>query len=76
MLIHTMPDLREAVQKEMERREWSTYQLVQALKGKREGGKDVPSATVYEFLRGETTINSEYLGLILDVLGLEIKRKK
>lgn len=76
MLTHTMPDLRAAVVKELERRGWSTYQLVQALKGKRKGGKDVPPATVYEFLRGETTINSEYLGLIFDALGLEAKRRK
>jgi len=71
-----MPDLHKAVLKELERRKWSHYQLVQALKGKRADGKDVPAATVYEFLRGETTINSEYLGLIFDALGLEARRKR
>ena len=49
---------------------------MQALKGKREGGKDVPSQTLYEFLRGETAINSNDLGLIADVLGMELKRKR
>lgn len=76
MLTRTMPDLREAIVAEMERRGWSTYRLVQALKGKRPKGKDVPAATVYEFLRGETTINSADLGLIFDALGLEPKRKR
>jgi len=71
-----MPNLLEAVQKELKRREWSTYQLIQSLKGKRAKGKDVPAATVYEFLRGETTINSTDLGLIFDALGLEARRKK
>lgn len=71
-----MPDLRESVLKELERRGWSHYQLVQALKGKRPGGKDVPAVTLYEFLRGETAINSADLGLIFDALGLEPKRKR
>lgn len=76
MLSRTMPDLRQAVLDELERRGWSHYQLVQSLKGKRAGGKDVPAATVYEFLRGESSINSNDLGLIFDALGLEPKRKR
>ena len=76
MLTRTMPNLREAVAAEMDRRGWSAYRLVQELKGKRPGGKDVPPATVYEFLRGETEINSADLGLIFDVLKLEPKRKR
>lgn len=74
MLSRTMPDLREAVLSELGRRGWSHYQLVQALKGKRPGGKDVPPVTVYEFLRGETSINSNDLGLIFDALALKVKR--
>jgi len=74
--IATMPDLREAVLAELTRREWSAYRLVQALKGKRPKGKDVPAVTVYEFLRGETAINSTDLGLIFDALGLEPKRRR
>lgn len=76
MLVRTMPDLREAVLAELRRREWSSYRLVQELRGKRPAGKDVPPATVYEFLRGETTINSADLGLIFDALGLEPRRRK
>lgn len=76
MLTRTMPNLRDAVLAELERRGWSYYQLVQALRGKRSGGKDVPPATVYEFLRGESAINSTDLGLIFDAIGLEPKRKR
>lgn len=68
----TMPDLREVVVNELERRGWSVYRLVQALKGRRRGGKDVPPVTVYEFCRGETAINSDDLGIIFDVLELEV----
>jgi hypothetical protein len=72
MLTRTMPDLRKAVIAELTRREWSHYDLVQALKGKGKQGKDVPPATVYEFLRSETEINSLYLGAMFDVLGLTV----
>lgn len=76
MLYRTMPNLRDVVVEELARRDWSHYQLVQALKGKRPNGKDVPPATVYEFLRGKTTINSADLGLIFEALNLEPKRRK
>lgn len=74
MLTRTMPNLRDAVLDELDRRGWSHYRLVQELKGKRHKGKDVPAVTVYEFLRGETAINSTDLGLIFDVLGLSVGR--
>lgn len=69
-----MPDLREAVRAEMERRGWTAYRLVQELKGKRPKGKDVPPVTVYEFLRDKepTAINSADLGLIFDALNLSV----
>jgi hypothetical protein len=76
MLSRKLPDLREAVLAEMARRGWSSYQLVQALKGTRPGGRDVPAATLYEVLRGQTSINRNALGLIFGVLGLEPKRKR
>jgi hypothetical protein len=72
MLTRTMPDLRKAVLDELKRREWSHYDLVQALKGKGKKGKDVPPATVYEFLRGKTTLNSFYLGAMFDALNLTV----
>lgn len=76
MLSRTMPDFRAVVQAELDRREWSAYRLVQALKGKRKGKKDVPPATVYAFLRGETDLNSYDLGLMFDVLELDVKPKR
>lgn len=76
MLSRTMPDLLKAVTDELARREWSNYRLVQELKGKRPGKKDVPASVVYEFLRGESSINSTDLGLIFDAIGLEPRRKR
>lgn len=73
MLNRTMPDFRKAILAELKRREWSHYRLIQKLKGKRPNGKDVPPVTVYEFLRGETAINSDDLGLIADALGMKLK---
>ena len=60
----------------MKRQKMSTYALVQALKGHRAGGTDVPQATVYDFIRGTSAINSDDLGLICDVLGLDLAGRK
>ena len=70
MLSASMPDLRNAINEELDRRKWSIYKLVQELKGKRPNGDDVPSVTVYRFLTGDSDINSTDLGIMLDVLGL------
>jgi len=67
----TMPDMREAVLREMKRRKWSAYRLIQSLKGRRPDGADVPATVIYKFLRGETAINSDDLGLIFDVLEID-----
>lgn len=75
VMLDPMADIRAAISAEMKRRKWSTYRLVQELKGKRIDGKDVPSMTVYQFIEG-TSINTSDLSLILQVLDLEIKRKK
>lgn len=72
ILSATMPDLRDAVRAEMKRRGWSTYRLIKELKGKRANGGDVPHMTVYQFVRGDGPINSDDLGLIFDVLELEV----
>lgn len=72
MLSPTMPDLFGAVTKALKRKKWSAYRLVQELKGRRPDGNDVPAGTVYSFLRGETAINSDDLGLIFDVLGITV----
>lgn len=72
----TMPDLRKAIQDELDRRKWSRYALVQALAGKRPDGSDVPEQTIYRFLRGESPINSDDLGLIFDVFSWKLPPKK
>lgn len=73
MLTRKMPDLRDAVIKEMKRQDVTAYRLIQMLKGKRPGGKNVPDATIYDFIRGDSTINSADLGLIFDALGMTVK---
>jgi hypothetical protein len=69
-----MPNFREVVRRELKRQSMSKYDLVQALKGKRDNGKDVPPVTIYEFLRDEdpTAINSTDLGIIFEVLGIPV----
>lgn len=74
MLSRTMPDLRAAVLAELKRTKWTPYRLIKELKGKRPDGSNVPDMTVRQFLRGETALNSDDLGLIFDVLGLKVKR--
>lgn len=74
-MLKRMPDMLAAVRKALDKKEWSHYRLVQSLKGKRPDGKDVPASVVYGFLRGETAINHIDLGLMLDVLDIELKLK-
>jgi hypothetical protein len=73
MNLATMPDLRAAVQRELDRRGWTAYRLIQELKGKRPKGANVPPQTVYRFLRAEAAINSDDLGLIFDALDMRVK---
>lgn len=68
MLRRTMPDLRAAVKAEMKRQDVSAYKLAKMLKGKRPGRKDVPAQTLYAWLRGDNPLNSDDLGLVMDVL--------
>lgn len=74
-MLPCMADLREAVLKELKRRKWSKYRLVQELKGRRADGSDVTPMTVYRFLSGASTLNSGDLGLIFGVLGLSVGPK-
>jgi hypothetical protein len=73
----TLPDIRAMIADALERKGWSKYHLVQELKGKRADGSDVPQATVYQFLSGANqSIKVSDLGLILDVLGIEMRPPK
>jgi hypothetical protein len=73
MLSRTMPDVRAAVLEKMSAKDVNPYKLIQMLKGKRAGGKDVPAQTIYAWLRGDNDLNSGDLGLVLDALGMKIK---
>lgn len=71
-----MPDFKAVIEAEMSRQKMSTYELVKRLRGKRPAGKDVPASTVYGFLgKKQSAINADDLGLIFDVLGLDITKK-
>ena len=61
--------IRETIQNELKRRDWSRYQLAKTLK------KVIPESTIYEYLRGDTDLGTERASIILQALGLHIKRK-
>jgi hypothetical protein len=63
-------DIRRIIKAQMERRDMTAYKLTGLLSGQ------VPAATIYEFLRGDTAINSDHLGKILDACGLVIAAEK
>lgn len=61
--------IREAIQKELKRRVWSRYRLIKELKGA------IPDSTIYDYLRGDCDLGSDRVSIILQALGLQIKRK-
>ena len=61
--------IREIILKELRRRKWSHYRLVKELEGK------IPPTTIYEYLSGKSDIGTERVSIILQLLGLQIKRK-
>jgi hypothetical protein len=62
--------IKETIQEELRRREWSHYRLVNELKGK------LPARTVYAYLSGGCDLGSESASVILEALGLQVTRKK
>ncbi len=62
--------IRKAILDELKRRGWSRYRLVQSLQGK------MPPSTVYQYLSGQTDLNSRRVSLILDVLGIKLTPPK
>ena len=59
-------DIRETVQRRLDRMGWSAYRLVAAVHGR------VTDRVVYSWLAGTSRINSDALGHILDAVGLRI----
>lgn len=72
-----MTNIREAVQRELDRRKWTAYRLVQeAQKFPTRDGKPISPDTVYKFLSGSRAITDKFLEPILEALGLELRRKR
>ena len=66
--------IRKAILRELERRKWSRYRLVQALAGK------MPASTIYQYISGFRDLNTQRASLILKALGFKLtppkKRKR
>jgi len=60
--------IRETIIAELERRQWSRYKLAEAAQE-----KGVAKASVYKFLAGRTSISSDALDVLYDIL--DIKKK-
>ena len=60
--------IKSAIKTELKRRGWSRYRLVKELEGK------MPPRTVYSYLAGERDLSSERASVLLEALGLKIKR--
>lgn len=65
-----MADVRRIVERRLKELKWSRYRLAKELDGK------VSKQTVYNFLANRSAINSDNIGPLLDVLGLEIRPKE
>jgi len=60
--------IKKAIEDELERRGWSRYRLTKELEGK------LPARTTYAYLSGEQDLSSERVSIILNALGLKIRR--
>jgi len=61
--------IRQTIQRELRRRNWTFYRLAKELQGK------MPARTVYAYLAGDCDLVSERAAIILKALDLQIKRK-
>ena len=60
--------IKKAIEDELKHRGWSHYRLVKEVEGK------LVARTVYAYLSGEQDLSSERASIILNALGLKIKR--
>lgn len=60
--------IKKAIEDELKRRGWSRYRLTKELEGK------LPARTVYAYLSGEQDLSSKRVSIILNALGLKIRR--
>ena len=63
-----MSEIRQAILKEMRRRNMTIYQLAQLVEGQ------VSQRTVYAFLRSEKDAKSETVSIIMKAMGLTITK--
>lgn len=66
-----MITIKKAIENELERKGWTRYRLVKELQ-KRED--KLSARTVYAYFSGERDLTTEKASVILDTLGLKIKR--
>jgi hypothetical protein len=66
-----MPDVRARILARLNKLKWSHYRLAKAVKP-----HGIGAQTVYDFLAGRSTINSDYLGHLMDALGLDLREKR
>lgn len=60
--------IKKAIEVELKRRKWSRYRLVKEI------GERIPARTVYAYLANKRDMTSEKVSIVLEVLGLQIKR--
>jgi len=64
-------DIRKIITARLKKLKWSAYKLAN-----HEDIAECSPDSIYRFLRGETDLNSQALGQVLDVLSLELKPGK
>jgi ribosome-binding protein aMBF1 (putative translation factor) len=70
-ILPDVPDVRARILARLEKLKWSNYKLAKAVEP-----QGIRPQTVYDFLAGRSTINSDYLGHLLDALGLDLREKR
>lgn len=61
--------MNDIVNDRLKQLDWSAYRLTKEVAGK------VPASSVYDFLRGTSTINSAFLSAIFEACGLTVVAK-
>lgn len=73
MIPSTMPEIRKAIQAELERRGWSVYRLIKEANAKKHRVNPDP---VYKYLDGSRDCVTATLEPLLETLGLEVRRRR
>lgn len=65
----TMPDIHKTIVRELKRQKKTAYWLSQ------QKGVTCHLSTVGKYIRGDNDMGGEYIGQLMDALGLTVKRK-